>query len=255
MILMANTASLVIAALLAEQNPEKALFQAHFFKTGPGQYGEGDQFLGLTVPQQRVVANQFWKSTTLQDISELLESPYHEARLTALVLLVKLAQKNPNRRANYAEFYLRHSARINNWDLVDLSAPNIVGVWMLHNPAERKRLPKLASSKLLWDRRIAVLATLPLLKAGESVELFALTDQLLDDPQDLMHKAVGWMLRELGKRNWQVVEKFLRSNLTRSGISKPRYQWLPRTALRYCLEHQPKPEYLKYLQGTMPALH
>lgn len=251
---MTNTAEQVIAALMAEKNPDKAKFLQHFFKTGSGQYGEGDQFLGLTVPQQRAIANRFWKTATLSDISALLQNPFHEVRLTALVILVKLAQKNPQKLAEYADFYLKQSAHINNWDLVDLSAPNIVGAWMLQNPTERKRLPKLAVSKLLWDRRIAVLATFPLLKTGESAELFALTDLLLDDPQDLMHKAVGWMLRELGKRNWTVVEKFLRSNVTRGDITKPRYQWLPRTALRYCLEHQPKPEYLQYLHGTMPAL-
>jgi 3-methyladenine DNA glycosylase AlkD len=252
---MTNTAEQVITALMAEKNPEKARFLQHFFKTGPGQYGAGDQFLGLTVPQQRAIAHKLWKMATLEDISALLQNPFHEVRLTALVILVKLTEKNPQNLAEHADFYLKHSARINNWDLVDLSAPNVVGAWMLQNPAERKRLPKLAASKLLWDRRIAVLATFPLLKAGESAELFALADQLLDDSEDLMHKAVGWMLRELGKRNWTAVEKFLRSNLTRGDVTKPRYQWLPRTTLRYCLEHQPKPAYLQYLHGTMSALN
>ncbi len=136
---MTPAADKIIAALVTEKNPEKARFLQHFFKTGPGQYGEGDEFLGLTVPQQRAIASKLWKTTTLEDISALLQNPFHEVRLTALVILVKLTEKNPQNLAEYADFYLKHSTRINNWDLVDLSAPNVVGAWMLQNPAERKR--------------------------------------------------------------------------------------------------------------------
>lgn len=252
---MTTTADRIIAALVAEKNPKKAKHSSRFFKTGPGQYGEGDVFLGLTLPQQRAIVSQFWKTATLTDIDTMLVNQFHEVRLTGLLVLVKMAQKNPENLAEYAAFYLQHSDRINNWDLVDCSAEHVVGMWLLHNPHERKLLPKLAASKLLWDRRIAVIATFPLLKRGEGAELFALTDQLLDDQQDLMHKAVGWMLRELGKRNWDLVEKFLRSNLTRNGITKPRYQWLPRTTLRYCLERQPKSDYQSYLTGKMTTLN
>lgn len=244
----------LLAAVLALRNAEKAEHSSRFFKTGPGQYGEGDQFLGLTVPQQRVVAGQFWKTTSLADIAVLLKNPFHEVRLTALLVLVKLSQKHPERLKEYVDFYLQHSQAVNNWDLVNCSAEHIVGAWVLRHPSQRKLLFKLADSKLLWDRRIAVVATFALLKQGESAELFALTDQLMDDKHDLMHKAVGWMLRELGKRNWGVVETFLRNNLTHNGITKPRYQWLPRTTLRYCLERQPKSDYQAYLTGKMTAL-
>ena len=195
-----GTAAMVKAELNALGKPEKAAQLSRFFKTGPGEYGEGDRFIGIKVPEQRRVAKRHG-NIALAEIDHLLASPIHEHRLTGLLVLV--AQFTKSREASYRReivgFYLSHLGRVNNWDLVDLSAPKILGEHLVRHPDERAMLSAMAKSDNLWKRRVAVLATLPMIKQGRFDELMALAEALLTDPHDLMHKAVGWMLREVGK--------------------------------------------------------
>ncbi len=225
------------AELRAAADPEKAAFFPRFFKAGPGQYAEGDKFLGVTVPKQRTIAKRFYTTTTLKQLEELLQSEWHEDRLTALLILVLQFQKcSEDQRAKIVELYLANTHRINNWDLVDSSAYHILGAWLLGR--DRSILYKLASSSSLWERRIAVIATLAFIRNGDFTDTIKLSEQLLDDPHDLMHKAVGWMLREVGKKDREVLRGFLDHHATR----------MPRTALRYAIEHFSKVEQHKYLQ-------
>lgn len=227
-----------------ETNATKAAVLGRFFKTGPGEYGMGDKFLGLTVPQTRAVAKKFC-ALPFSEITTLLRSPYHEERLAALLMLVhNFEQAAPAERRAIFEFYLKNTAHINNWDLVDLSAPNIIGEHLTARPHKEAMalLKKLARSSLLWERRIAMLATFAFIKRGSPREAFEIADILLQDPHDLMHKAVGWMLREVGKRvSRETEEKFLRT----------RYQKMPRTMLRYAIERFPKKRYAAYLAGRV----
>ena len=230
----------VLKALRAQKNPEKSSILQRFFKTGPGQYGEGDVFWGLTVPVQRKIAKEFF-GLPLLEIKILLASEVHEARLTGLLILVAAYQKAPSdvERAKIFKFYLSQTGRINNWDLVDLSAPNIVGDFCVRQPENFALLKKLAKSKNLWERRVAMVSSFAFIKNGSSEEAFELAEMLLDDAHDLMHKAVGWMLREAGKRVSRAhLEKFLAKNLKR----------MPRTALRYAIEHFPEEQRKKYLK-------
>lgn len=222
--------------------PEKAKASDWFFKTGPGQYGEGDQFIGVTVPEQRKIAQQF-HNLSLKDTEQLLQSPIHEERLVALFILV--AQfKSANRRSDpktkkeIFEFYLENTASINNWDLVDSSASYIVGTYLLDKP--RSVLYKLAKSANLWERRIAIISSMEFINNGESADTFKIAEILLDDKEDLMHKAVGWALREVGKR---VSKKELLEFLEKH------YQSLPRTTLRYAIERFAPEKRKDYLQG------
>ena len=215
---------------------------AWFFKTGPGQYGEGDQFLGITVPDQRKVAQKY-KGLSLRDAEKLLKSKWHEVRLTALIILVNQFKKGdlPKKKEIY-EFYLSHTARINNWDLVDTSARDIVGGYIYYNQELLPTLDHLAISKSLWERRIAIIATFYFLMKGEPDVTIKLSKILLHDKEDLMHKAVGWMLREMGKRcDRQVLIGFLDQHAHE----------MPRTTLRYAIEHLDPPTRKKYL--TMKA--
>ncbi len=231
---------------------EKALILARFFKTGKGEYGEGDKFLGVVVPEQRKIAKSYFAGcdsvsiqAALLDVNELLHSAFHEDRLTALLILVALYKKSDdeNKKCVFA-FYLKNLSHINNWDLVDLSAPNIVGDFLLNkNP---RVLFTLAKSKDLWTRRVAVLATFTFIKMGRFAETLALAERLLiyeKDPHDLMHKAVGWMLREVGKRDTGVLEDFLELFAAR----------LPRTTLRYAIERFPETKRRRYLTLGKPA--
>jgi 3-methyladenine DNA glycosylase AlkD len=196
-----------------------------FFKTGKGQYGEGDIFLGLKVPVQRTLAKRYMDLPPA-DVVELLQSKIHEHRLTALLIWVLRYQKADEReqKAIY-KLYLKHRNFINNWDLVDLSAPAIVGNWLLDN--DRAILYKLANSKRLWNKRIAILATFEFIRHGQADDTFKIAEILLNDPHDLIHKAVGWMLREVGKRLGQATEQtFLDKH----------YRQMPRTMLRYAIE-------------------
>lgn len=230
--------------LRAHASPARARNLERFFKTGPGEYGEGDVFLGLTVPQIRSIARSFG-SLSLSNIGVLLESEAHEERLCALLMLVHAFERGDakTRRSIY-RFYIDHAAHINNWDLVDLSAPNIVGAYLLTTKDSGAVLVRLAKSKNLWRRRIAILATFAFIRAGRHVPTFNIARMLLADSHDLIHKAVGWMLREVGKRIGQdVEEEFL----------KKYYARMPRTMLRYAIERFPKRQRIAYLAGRIEA--
>lgn len=205
-------------------NPNDAVFLQRFFKTGPGQYGEGDVFLGIRVPASRALARQF-AELPLDDIEKLLHDKYHEARLVALILLVGRYERGDDaERQRVYRMYLANTDRINNWDLVDLSAPNIVGAHLVTR--SRAPLDKLAKSKNLWERRIAIVATYWFIRLHQFDDTLRISTALLGDTQDLIHKAVGWMLREVGKRDESVLERFLDEHATT----------MPRTALRYSIE-------------------
>ena len=208
-------------------NPKKAKLVQGYFKTGPGQYGEGDIFLGLTVPQSRSIAVKY-KDLAYLEISALLKSKNHEERFIALVILINnYKYGNEKDRKKTYNFYLKHLRYINNWDLVDLSAHSILGAWLMDK--DRKMLLKLATSQNLWSRRIAVVATYHFIKYQKSSAwTFKIAEMLLNDKHDLIHKAIGWMLREIGKNiSHEEEEIFL----------KKHYKNMPRTMLRYAIEH------------------
>lgn len=218
------------------RNKKRAVGSARFFKTGPGQYGEGDLFIGLTVPQCRFVAknyNQLSQST----IKKLLASKIHEERLIALLILVdQYTCGSEAEKKKIFNFYLSQTKHINNWDLVDLSADKIVGEFLY--TSSRTILKKFSLSKNLWERRIAIIATFAFIKKGEYKDTFAITKILLTDTHDLIHKACGWMLREVGKRvSKQQLKNFLNQY----------YQTMPRTMLRYAIEHFSDQERKHYL--------
>lgn len=218
-------------------SPGRAAGSARFFKTGPGEYGEGDMFLGITVPQVRALLPQT-DGLAEPEVLEFLHSNWHEERLLALLILVRRfekARKGEAVREKIVSLYLANTAWINNWDLVDTSAPLILGVWLLHR--DRAILGRLAQSKSLWEQRIAVLATLAFIRAGDFAETLGLCERFLTHPHDLMHKACGWMLREAGKRDAQVLRTFLDAHASR----------MPRTMLRYAIEKLPEPERRSYL--------
>jgi 3-methyladenine DNA glycosylase AlkD len=222
----------------AISSPERSTASARFFKTGPGQYGAGDTFIGVSVPDQRKIARRY-PNLPLTDIEQLLNSPIHEERLTTLIILVRQFQQSDEAtQKTIYDFYLTHTARINNWDLVDSSAEFIVGPWLKHR--DKAILQKLAKSDLIWERRIAMLSTFHYIKQGQPDEAFAIATLLLHDPHDLMHKAVGWMLREIGKRcSREIEEAFLVQH----------YRNMPRTMLRYAIEHFPEERRQQYLKG------
>ncbi len=216
-------------ALRKLATPEKAVNSARFFKSGPGQYGEGDKFLGVTVPEQRKVAKKYFRPIFFKDMKRLLQSHWHEERLTALLMMVMKFQKGNDvtKRAVF-DLYMKETEYVNNWDLVDSSAPYIVGPWLENNPYKMKVLIKLAHSELLWERRIAMLATFYYInKCQRADEALEICDILLHDSHDLIQKAVGWMLREIGKR---VDEDILLLYLDDHAHE------MPRTMLRYAIE-------------------
>jgi len=209
-----------------------------FFKTGPGEYGEGDKFLGLRVPLIRAHAKRF-RELPHSAVTSLLHSSYHEERLCALIILVnKFAKADELERQAIFELYLANTAFINNWDLVDLSAPQIVGGYL--SDRSRKVLKTLVKSKSLWERRIAMLACLHFIRERDFNDALQVAEALLDDPEDLIHKAVGWMLREIGKRDLDAERAFL----------QPHYKTMPRTMLRYAIEKFPEDLRQAYLHGT-----
>ncbi|MFA5118945.1 MAG: DNA alkylation repair protein [Candidatus Omnitrophota bacterium] len=210
-----------------------------FFKTGKGEYGEGDIFIGVKVPRIRKVARQF-RSAVFDDTTRLLRSPIHEERLTALFILIdQFSNAKPDGKKKIYGLYLEHTSFINNWDLVDLSAHHIVGAFL--DGKDKSILRKLAVSKLLWDRRIAILATFYFIKHNQFRDALYLAKTLLTDKEDLIHKAVGWMLREVGKRDLAAEESFL----------KKHYRKMPRTMLRYAIERFPEKKRQAYLKGTV----
>ena len=227
-------------------NPIKAKLLAGFFKTGKGEYGEGDIFLGLTVPLQRKLAQKF-NNLSLGEISKLLKSPIHEYRLTALEILVmqyEYAQKSKDLVVcdKIVNFYLNNTKYINNWDLVDLSASYLLGDWLLNVNAKanikRSVLYKLVKSKNIWERRISIVSTFAFIKAGQFADSLKLAKILLKDEHDLIHKAVGWMLREVGKKDQDVLIGFLDKYANQ----------MPRTMLRYAIEKFPAARRKWYLK-------
>ena len=225
--------------LRAAATPQRAEASARFFKTGPGEYGEGDKFIGVSVPDQRKIAKKY-KDISLNEAEELLGSPVHEERLVALFVLVGIFQKGSEAdKQNIFDFYLKNASKVNNWDLVDSSAPYL-GQYLLDR--DRSILTKLAKSDNLWERRIAIMTSFAFIMHGESKTTFEIADILLNDPHDLIQKAVGWMLREVGKRVSQAEEEaFLAS----------RYKSMPRTMLRYAIERFDEPLRKAYLEGSI----
>lgn len=236
---MAAAATAISRELRALASPETAINLQRFFKTGPGQYGEGDRFLGIKVPPLRMLAKRH-ADAGLDAVAALLASPYHEERMFALLLLMQFYQHaaQPEQVAAY-DLYLAHTHRINNWDLVDVSAPHIVGRHLQDRP--RKVLHELARSPMLWERRIAIVATFHFIRRNDFDDALRIAATLLRDEHDLMHKAVGWMLREVGKRDLVAEEDFLRQH----------YRTMPRTMLRYAIERFPEAKRKSYLYGKV----
>ena len=217
----------------------RAALLQRYFKTGPGQYGEGDKFLGVMVPNIRLVVKEF-RDAPLPEVMKLLRSPWHEERLLALLQLVDQFERGSEAvRKKVYSLYLKNTRFINNWDLVDLSAPKIVGPYL--DGGSRALLYRFVLSKNLWERRIAVLATFPYIRQGDFTDALSLSEILLTDEEDLMHKAVGWMLREVGKKDVAVLEGFLRKH----------HRNMPRTSLRYAIERFPETKRKKYLKGMV----
>lgn len=229
-----TTASELIDLLEQQADETQRLNLMRFFKTQKGQYGEGDQFLGLKVPQTREIVKAARGDIPLSEIEKLLYSKWHEVRLCGFLLLVEEMKKslpkkktNPaERRDEIAEFYLRHAQQANNWDLVDLSCRDIIGEWILHSEGNERILDTLADSDNLWKQRIAVVATWPLIKQRRFDEIFHISTKLLEHPHDLIHKAIGWMLREVGKVDSDSLRHYLATY----------YEKIPRTSLRYAIE-------------------
>jgi 3-methyladenine DNA glycosylase AlkD len=218
-------------------NPEIAKISQRFFKTGAGHYGEGDLFIGIKVPVLRGLIKEF-RGANLEILSELLRSPRHEERLLALYLLIDFYQRgDAQAKTTVYQIYLAHTRFINNWDLVDTSAPQIVGHYLFDKP--RHILDDLAHSTSLWERRIAILATFYFIRQNQFDDTLRLAECLLKDQHDLIHKAIGWMLREVGKRDQAQTEAFLRKH----------YHQLPRTTLRYAIERMPSTLRQQYLLG------
>ncbi len=220
-------------------DPERVAIHQRFFKTGKGEYGEGDIFRGIRVPEIRKLAKRY-KDIPLKDTERLLHSPVHEDRALALMILVQHCEKGDEalRREVYS-LYLTNTTYINNWDLVDMSAEHIVGGFLIDK--DKEPLMRLADSDILWERRIAVMATFHFIKKGKFDETLMIAARLLNDPEDLIHKAVGWMLREIGKRDMPTEETFL----------KKHYRRMPRTVLRYAIERFPEAKRLAYLKGSV----
>ena len=250
----------LLTEMMAHADPSQVEGLSRFFKTGPGQYGYGDKFLGIKVPVTRAVVRECWREVGFPELEECIRSEYHEVRLAALLALVevfrhagkKCAAENyfsegfPKNQFSAADairqrcidFYLSHTQYINNWDLVDLSCYPLLGEWLLDSP-DRSLLYDLArNGKTLWEQRIGIVSTMTFIRHGQLEDTFAIADILLHHPHDLIHKAVGWLLREAGKRDKDALEAFLR----------PRYQTMPRTMLRYAIEKFPEPERQQYLK-------
>lgn len=225
--------------LNSHATPQKARILQGFFKTGPGQYGEGDIFIGVTVPQVRAIAKQFL-DLPARDLTQLFHSKIHEERLLALVILVlRFARSDELQQKKIYDFYLKNTRYINNWDLVDLSAKQIVGAYLIDR--DKTVLYRLAKSPLLWERRIAIISTFYFIERKHFEDTFGIARILLKDQHDLIHKAVGWMLREVGKKDQVAEEKFLFEL----------YRHMPRTMLRYAIERFPPTLRQAYLLGKI----
>ena len=220
-------------------NSEKAKVLQRFFKTGPGEYGEGDVFVGVKVPELRKLAKEY-QEITVKEVKQLLRSAIHEERLLALFILVlKYSKGNETEKKRIYELYLKSTQFINSWDLVDSSAHHIIGAFLVDKSKEP--LYSLAKSMNLWERRISIISTFYFIKHDKYAETLKISEILLTDEQDLIHKAVGWMLREIGKRHLPTEEKFLRKH----------YKRMPRTMLRYAIEKFPEDKRQRYLKGKI----
>ena len=256
--------NLLSERMFSHADPSQVSGLARFFKTGPGQYGEGDKFLGIKVPVTRAVVRSSWRDVSFEDLEECICSEYHEVRLAALLALVEIFKHAPKRsfvanapqddnchsehpchserseeslRSRCIDFYLAHTEFINNWDLVDLSCYPLLGEWLLHS-TDRSLLYTLArNGRTIWEQRIGIVSTMTFIRHGQLDDTFAIADILLHHPHDLIHKAVGWLLREAGKRDKAALEGYL----------LPRYRSMPRTMLRYAVEKFPEAERQHYL--------
>ena len=248
--------NVLLSEMLSHADPSQVPGLSRFFKTGPGQYGEGDRFLGIKVPVTREVVKTCWRETGPDDLEECIASEYHEVRLAALLALVEVfahAKRFPVKpgmtkttscparpgisQQDCVDFYLAHTDRINNWDLVDLSCYPLLGVWLLDK--DRPLLYDLArNGKTLWEQRIGIVSTMTFIRHGQLQDTFDIADILLHHPHDLIHKAVGWLLREAGKRDKEALVHYL----------EPRYREMPRTMLRYAIEKFPEAERQQYLK-------
>lgn len=227
----------MIDELKAAGTPTRAAGSARYFKTGSGEYGEGDIFLGVTVPILRKIAARY-KSLSLPEVEKLLAAKQHECRAAALLILVaQFGRGDHTQQKVILDIYLRNTACINNWDLVDMSCREIVGSHV--RTRSNRLLTKLARSNSLWERRIAMISTMPLIRDGQLDEAFRIAEMLLDDPHDLIHKAIGWVLRVAGDKDRAALQAFLRRH----------YDRLPRTTLRYAIEHFSADERKKILKG------
>ncbi len=223
--------------IVAASSPEKAIILQRFFKTGKGEYAEGDIFAGCTVPKTRAIARRYVKEISLSDIEQLLNDKIHECRFCGLILLTHLFnRKTDDGKKEIVDFYLQHTAAINNWDLVDITAYNILGKW-LNDKKDRSILYILSESRNLWEQRIAMVATMSFIKNHDFKDSLMLAEKFLTHPHDLMHKATGWMLREVGKKNVEILTYFLDSY----------YKKMPRTMLRYAIEKLPPAKRAYYL--------
>lgn len=233
------TARQIEKAIRKEGSKEHAAVMQRFFKTGPGEYGEGDVFVGVKVPRIRKVAKQY-RDAEIGQIEELLDSPIHEVRLCAVFIMdLQFDRGDRKQQAALYKLYVRKRQRINNWDLVDGSAHRIVGPYL--ETRSRAPLYKWARSEHLWTRRIAIMSTLHFIKQGDFADTLAISELLLRDEHDLIHKAVGWMLREVGNRDRPVEEEFLKAN----------HREMPRTMLRYAVERFPERRRKAYLEGRV----
>ncbi|MBQ0892253.1 DNA alkylation repair protein [Micromonospora sp. U56] len=236
---MATTAD-VRHDLASLADPRRAEASSRFLQMTPGGYGEGDTAIGVSVPEQRRVAARYWRDLSLAETAKLLTSGVHEERLTALFILVrKFTKGDEEEQGRIFSIVLANTDRINNWDLVDSSAPYIVGPWLIDK--DRSVLDGLAGSSLVWDRRVAIMATFAFIKAGDFHWTFRLGERLLRDPHDLVQKAVGWMLREVGNRDRAAEEEFLAR----------RYRVMPRVMLRYAIEKFEPQRRREYLSGVV----
>lgn len=226
--------------LMAHKDEAQARHLSRFFKTGPGQYGEGDLFLGIKVPTTREIVKRRWKSTNFDELEVCVASPYHEIRLAALLTLIQIfshAKGDTDTQKRCVDFYLNHTVHINNWDLVDLSCYEIIGAWLLDK--DRTLLYQLAEKgKTIWEQRIGIVSTMKFIRNGETDDTFRIADILLHHPHDLIQKATGWLLREAGKKDIGKLKEYLST----------RYQTMPRTTLRYAIEKFPEEERKAYLK-------
>jgi len=228
----------VINALKLVATEERRKVNEWFFKTGKGEYGYGDIFIGVTVPNIRKIAKKFSQEISLKELVELIRNPIHEVRLCALIILVNKYKKEDSEKIY--QYYLKHLNSVNNWDLVDTSAPYIVGDYLYKNSKKSKILLEFSQSENLWIRRISIVSTLTFIKNNEFNQTLKIANLLIYDDHDLIHKAVGWMLREIYKRDESLIKQFLRQN----------YAQIPRTTLRYAIERMDKEERLLYLKGN-----